>query len=118
MISIDLSLRHDDQEPWRPDFTETIDVNRTGKKVLVAAKTVGTSAITIPLSDLSAPGYAFVKNIGTSGNIDFGFNDGSQRSLMTIMPGQFALFPVKSGLTLGAQGSAAGCQLQVIVYEA
>lgn len=118
MITLDFAIRHDDTEKWRADFSESLAVSRTGSKVAAFAKTVGTSDVTISLSDLSSPGYAFVKNIGAAGNISFGYNDGTQRSLMTLGPSQFAVFPVKSGVTLGAVADQAGCQLLVLVYEA
>lgn len=118
MITIDVAIRHDDSEKWRADFTETVDVSRTGKKVLTASKTVGTTPVTISLTDLASPGYAFVKNIGAAGNISFGYNDGSQRSLIKLAPGQFAVMPLVSGLTLGAVGDQAGCELLCVVYEA
>lgn len=118
MITIDLALRHDENEKWQADFNDTVSVQRTGSKVLVMSKTVGTTPVTISLTDLSSPGYAFVKNIGSSGNISFGYNDGSQRSLMRLAPGQFAVMPLVSGLTLGAVGDQAGCELLCVVYEA
>ncbi|MBC7350857.1 MAG: hypothetical protein H5U08_00715 [Thermogutta sp.] len=118
MITIDLAFRHDDAEKFRADFTDTVDVTRTGSKVMAVSKTVGTTVVTIPLSDLASPGYAFVKNVGASGTIDFGFNDGTQRSLMSLQPGQFGVFPVKPGLTLGAVATQAGCELFVLIYEA
>lgn len=117
MITIDISIRHDENEKWKPDFTETIEVNRTGKKVLVLAKTVGTSPVTMSLSDLTSAGYCFVKNVGDTGNISFGYNDGSQRSLIRLAPQQFAILPLVPGLTLGAVADQAGCGLQCIVYE-
>lgn len=118
MITIDISIRHDENEKWKPDFTETIDVNRTGKKVLVLAKTVGTSPVTMSLSDLSSPGYCFVKNSGDAGTISFGYNDGSQRSLIKLAPNQIAVLPLVPGITLGAVADQAGCSLQCVVYEA
>lgn len=118
MITIDVAIRHDDTEQWKPDFAETTDVSRTGSKIMAVSKTVGTTAITIPLSDLASPGYAFVKNIGASGNIDFGYNDGSQRSLIRLGPGQFGVFPIKPGVTLGAIADQAGCELLATIYEA
>lgn len=118
MITIDLALRHDENEKWQADFNDTVSVQRTGSKVLVMSKTVGTTPVTISLTDLASPGYAFVKNIGAAGNISFGYNDGSQRSLIKLAPGQFAVMPLVSGLTLGAVGDQAGCELLCVVYEA
>ncbi|MGB9619744.1 MAG: hypothetical protein ACPL7K_04985 [Armatimonadota bacterium] len=102
----------------RSDFADQIDVQRTGTKLLAFSKTVGTTPITISLTDLASPGYAFVKNTGASGNVSFGYNDGTQRSLLQLAPGQFGIFPLKPGLTLGAVADQAGCQLLVLVYEA
>jgi len=117
MITIDMAVRHDDAEQFRADFADTVSVTRTGRKVMAVSKTVGLTPIQISLSDLTAPSYAFVKNVGAAGVIDFGLNDGTQRSLMALSPGYFAIFPVKSGLTLGAVGNQAGCELFVLVYE-
>lgn len=118
MITVDLAVRHDENEKWQADFNDTVSVPRTGSKVLVLSKTVGTTAVTLSLADLSAPGYAFAKNIGSAGNISFGYNDGTQRSLMRLAPGQFAVFPVAPGLTLGAVADQANSQLLCVVYEA
>lgn len=118
MITIDIAVRHDDTEEFRADFTDTVDVTRTGRKVMAVSKTVGLTPIQIAVNDLAAPGYAFVKNVGAAGIIDFGINDGTQRTLMSLGPGHFAIFPVKADVTLGAVGNQSGCELFVFVYEA
>ncbi|WP_347245386.1 hypothetical protein [Thermogutta sp.] len=118
MITFDLSVRFSDTEPFPADYVQTLDWERTGTKILAVSKTVGTTAITISLADLTQPGYAFFKNMSSQGNIDVGYNDGSQRSLIRLAPGQFALCPLKPGITLGAQADQAGCVLLAVVYEA
>lgn len=118
MISVDIAVRHDDTELFRPDFADSINIVRTGRKTMAVSKTVNTTPIQISLADLTAPGYAFIKNIGAAGTIDFGLYDGTQRTLIALSPGYVAIFPVKAGVTFGAVGSQPGCELFVLVYEA
>lgn len=118
MITVEASIRHNEAEKWQADFRDAVEVQRTGVKVVVLGKAVDTSAVQLSLADLTAPSYAFVKNIGASGEIEFGLYSGSLQACMRLQPGQFAVFPVKPGITLGAQGSQAGCQLLLQVYEA
>jgi hypothetical protein len=68
----------------------------------------------IPLGDVSAPGWAYFKNLSTDTPIEVGNSSGG---LIRLQPGQFA-GPMPLGAAPYAQADTTGAQLEYYIVEA
>jgi len=71
-----------------------------------------TSAAAIPLSSVATLGYAMLKNLDLTNNIDVGLTSGSFIAFQTLKPGEFSVFRFKAGTTPQAVAAAGTPKLQ------
>ena len=89
-------------------------VTISGTETLAAAASVATSAgaLDIPAS----PGYVFIKNLDGTNFVQVG-PDGTNW-LISLDPGQWALFPLDSGSDLYAKADTSACNVEYIALSA
>jgi len=121
-LKITLSIRATKGElDWRPPIG-TMNVDMANGRRGGFVQTVGTTEEAIGgLTDLTTFGWAWIKNLDTTNYVEIGPDSGGTAgtmvSMMKLLAGEYALFPVTPGITLKARANTAAVDLDVNVLE-
>ena len=103
------------KDAWRPG---AITVTNTNGRSSGGVQTIGTSAETVVVSaDLTAYGYAYFRNLNATNFITIGPDSTGQIDFLKLLAGEYAIVPLKPGITIKATADTAACDLQYLVYD-
>lgn len=79
---------------------------------------VTTSDAVVTLSNITTPGWIFVKNLDATNYFEIGpTSGGAIVKFIKLMPGEFAVFRLAASVTLRAQANTATCKGLFIALE-
>lgn len=80
--------------------------------------TIATSDTAIDLSDMTAPGYLWVRNLDDTNYVEIGPDSGGTMiPLVKLKAGEVALFRLAGSVTLKAKANTAACEVQLHCVE-
>lgn len=79
---------------------------------------VGTSAETIPQTDLTATGYVYARNLDGTNYVEIGLDSSGFIPLIKLRAGEVCLFPLSAGVTLQARANTSACKMQIHIFNA
>lgn len=75
---------------------------------------VGTSEETIAFTDITTPGYLYIKNLDGTNYVEVGFTTTATAAAMKVAAGGFLIVPLSSTATVYAKANTAACRVRVI----
>lgn len=93
------------------------DLADTTPPVAAGVATIGTTHEAIPMGDVSAAGWAYFKNVGTTNEVQIGVDVSSTfYPFAELEPGEFAVLPLGTNAPY-AKADTAAEPLQYKIYE-
>ena len=95
--------------------TGTINVTQSGNPSIANLQAVGTTTEALSIGDITAVGYVFLKNIDATNFVQVGLATPvtDADAMITLLPGEFALFPTRLE-TIYAKANTASCNVLVV----
>lgn len=98
-------------------LNSSFNLTMTGGDMVQSTQSIGTSAETINLGDITgAPGAIIIKNLDSTNFIEIGGDSGLTVFKMKLLAGQFAAFQPSSA-TIYAKADTAAVSVQIIATE-
>jgi hypothetical protein len=106
-ISMQASLQVTNGNDTAPAWFESLQPTQSVVGEAGGVINLTTTFADIPLGSLATVGYCMLKNLDTGNNIDVGIDQSSTfRNVMTLKPGEVAVFRWKSGVVPAAVAQA------------
>ena len=97
----------------------TVNEDVSGTGVADSTQTIGTSAESLVLGDVSAPGFAYFKNLDPTNFVEIGYDIGGFQPFLKLEPGQFAYcYIATAAATIQAKADTSDCLLEYMVLDA
>ena len=98
-------------------FASSFNLTMTGNEMVQSTQSIGTSAETINLGEITgAPGVFIIKNLDSTNFVEIGGDSGLTVFKLKLLPGQFHAFQPSSA-TIYAKADTAAVRVQVIATE-
>ena len=96
----------------------SVSADQAGDTVLASVQTIGTTTEAVNIGDITDLGYLFVKNMDATNTIRIGLTSpvAAGDAMITLLPGQFAMFPTRIEV-IYAIALVAPCNMQVVAIS-
>ena len=75
---------------------------------------IGTTAEAMPTGDVSSNRWVYLKNLDTTNFVTVGPDSaGTQIDMIKLFAGDFAMFPVKAGVTIKGKADTSACKVEL-----
>lgn len=102
----------------RFDLGNSLQVDQSAQGAMSGIVNIGTSEEDLDLSELSTPGYAFLRNLDATNFVTIGPKSGGVMvSMIKLLPGEIAIFRLAGSVTLRAVADTAAVELQRMILE-
>ncbi len=117
-ISLNVTMSCSNGSFRPPAWNESAAFTQSAIEASGGVLNLTTTYATIPLASLATLGYAMVKNIDVTNNLEVGIEvTAALVSVMTLKPGEFALFRFKSGVVPAAKASSGTAKLMYYILN-
>lgn len=96
----------------------SVNATQTNAPALAALQAIGTTTEVIGVGDITALGYLFIKNTDATNFVMIGLATPvtAPDAMITLLPGQFCMFPTRLE-TIYAKADTAACNCQVVAIS-
>lgn len=96
----------------------SISITQTGTANIANMQTIGTTTEALLIGDITDLGYVFVKNTDVTNFVMIGITTAvtSANAMITLLPGEFAVFPTRLEV-IYALADTAACAVQVVALS-
>jgi len=95
----------------------SIQSDMTGSTAIGGIQTIGTTAETISLVDVTTPGWCVMRNLDTANYVDIGILSGSYIPFLKLKAGEAAMFRFGTTGTIQARANTASVNLQYYIIQ-